>query len=129
MKKNIIVLIIIVLAVLIVGIYLVSAMGGSSKTTKQNENANTAGPITNSYRVEISNSNFTPSELRIKAGDNVIWTNKDSMPHTVTGDSSNEFNSQILEQERSYSHTFNSPGEYSYHCAIHPLMIGKIIVE
>ena len=86
-----------------------------------------SGPQT--YDVEIKNFAFSQSTLTIKKGDTVKWTNNDGASHTVVSDSGSEINSGTLAPGQSYSHTFNDAGTFAYHCAIHPSMKAKIIVE
>ena len=40
-----------------------------------------------------------------------------------------EHGSGVLNPGNTYAFTFNTPGTYSYHCAIHPQMRGTIIVQ
>lgn len=86
-------------------------------------------PATASNTVSISNFAFNPASLTIKQGDTVTWTNQDSAPHTVTSDSGNELASTKLASGQTYSHTFNTLGTFDYHCSIHTMMKGKIIVQ
>jgi len=72
---------------------------------------------------------FDTLTLHVNPGDTVVWTNKDSVQHTVTSDSGSELNSQYLSKGSSYSHTFITEGEFDYHCKPHPYMKGKIIVQ
>ena len=81
------------------------------------------------YNLEIKNFAFSPSSLTIKKGDKIIWTNQDSVSHTVTSDSGNELDSKLLPKGETYSHAFNTAGTYDYHCTPHPYMKAKIIVE
>src|SRR3989344_3277028 len=81
------------------------------------------------YNIEIKNFAYSPSELRIKRGDTITWTNKDSVRHTVTSDSGSEMDSELLSQGETYSVTFDSAGTYAYHCTPHPNMKARIIVE
>jgi plastocyanin len=81
------------------------------------------------YNVAITDYMFSPSQLIIRVGDTVIWTNDGSMGHTLTSDSGNELNSPIIASGSTYSHTFNIAGTYNYHCSIHSSMIGQIIVQ
>ena len=87
----------------------------------------TASPKT--YNIDIQNFAYKTKTLTIKKGDIVIWTNRDSVRHTVTSDSGNELDSELLSQSGSYSHTFAQTGTYDYHCKPHPYMTGTIIVE
>jgi amicyanin len=79
--------------------------------------------------VSIRNFAFSPSKITIKKGSQVVWTNKDSVGHTVTSDEGNELDSELLMQNDNYSHTFNEVGLFKYHCTPHPFMKGEVIVE
>lgn len=88
-------------------------------TTTPNQPANLTATVT------IQNFSFTPTPLTIKAGTTVTWTNNDPMPHQIK---SATFNSSPLSQGQTFQFTFSSVGSYDYSCAIHPSMLGKIIV-
>jgi amicyanin len=77
----------------------------------------------------MKNFAFDPAELKIKTGDKVVWTNKDSVPHNLISNAGNEIISPTIPVGGTYSHTFNTAGEYDYLCEIHTGMKGKIIVE
>lgn len=78
--------------------------------------------------VAIENFNYVAADLTVKAGTTVVWTNHDDVEHTVTA-SDNSFSSQSIPTDGQYSYTFNTPGTYSYFCAIHPFMTAKVIVQ
>ncbi|TSA44946.1 hypothetical protein D4R51_02730 [bacterium] len=82
----------------------------------------TAGAVT------IQNFAFSPASLTIKKGESVTWTNEDSAPHQIASDT-NAFSGNAINKGQTYSFTFNTAGEFDYHCAIHPSMKGKIIVQ
>ena len=79
------------------------------------------------YSVSIQNFAFSQKSINIKKGDTVVWTNKDSAPHTVTGVNDGPA-SGTLNNSSSYSFTFNSAGTFSYKCAFHPSMTGSVVV-
>jgi amicyanin len=89
----------------------------------------TTTQLTQTHSVDITGLSFSPAELRINAGDTVIWTNRDSVSHTVTSDTGNELNSPTLSQNQQYSHTFATAGTFNYHCTPHSFMKAKVIVE
>ncbi len=95
----------------------------------------TEKPTPKTYDVSIQNFSFAPSELKIKVGDKVTFTQKDSTSHTVDTDPHPAhtqllgFDSGSLSQGQSYTHTFTKAGTFTYHCSPHPSMKGKIIVE
>ena len=84
---------------------------------------------------------FDPNPVNIKVGDNVTWTNDDSQPHTVTSGTGpndpnigKEFDSSpgfkiLLSPFQTFSHKFDTAGEFPYFCQIHPNMIGKVVVS
>ena len=78
--------------------------------------------------VTIQNFAFSPATLTVKVGDKVTWTNQDSVGHSATADD-NSFDTGILQQGQSGSVTFSKAGTYTYHCSVHPMMKGTIIVQ
>lgn len=94
--------------------------------------------------VEITgDSVFEPGGVTIKAGEAIVWRNRDSQPHRLSTDpeqfdddvpvqspdGASPFTSGELLSNDRYSHTFDVPGDYIYACTIHPEMIGTITVE
>ncbi len=55
----------------------------------------------------------------------ITWTNRDSAPHTITGDN---FDSGSISQGSTFSQTFKDAGTFDYVCTIHPSMKGKVVV-
>jgi plastocyanin len=76
--------------------------------------------------VSIKNFAFNPKPLNIKVGTTVTWTNNDPMAHQIK---SATFNSSPLSNGQTFSFTFSTAGTYNYSCAIHPSMLGKIVVS
>jgi len=89
----------------------------------------TTASSVNEHDIEIQGFAFSQSELTIKKGETVTWTNLDEISHTVTSDEDAVFESPLLKKGQSFSHTFTEAGVYSYHCSPHPNMEAKIIVE
>lgn len=78
--------------------------------------------------VAIANFAFDPGTLNITAGTTVVFTNNDSTTHTATADDGS-WDTGNLAQGASASITFDTPGTYTYHCAIHPSMTATIVVS
>ena len=60
-------------------------------------------------------------------GEEVIWSNSDGVPHTVTvydGD----FDSGVFGTGELFAQTFDEAGEYDIFCSLHPEMTGTIRV-
>jgi plastocyanin len=61
---------------------------------------------------------YHPEPITISVGDTVVWKNLDTATHTVT-DTKGSFDSGDIGFNKTYSHTFNSAGTFTYHCTIH----------
>ncbi|HVV35031.1 MAG TPA: cupredoxin family copper-binding protein [Acidimicrobiales bacterium] len=75
----------------------------------------------------IAHFTYTPTDIRIHAGDTVVWRNDDDTIHTVTA-SRAEFTSGSIGKGQSYSVKFNAPGVYPYFCEPHEFMRGFVSV-
>lgn len=81
------------------------------------------------YKIEILNYAYSPTELEINVGDQVVWKNRDYSEHTITSIIDYELNSDFLKQGEKFSHTFEHPGEFEYFCRAYPYMRGRIVVN
>lgn len=83
------------------------------------------------YTVSIEKFGF--SNLSVKSGDTVSWSNTDSVTHTVTaepeGINNSRFDSGKLDPGSSFSFKFDEPGQFSYTCTLHPYMSGVVVVK
>ena len=79
-------------------------------------------------KIDIKEFMFAPKDLTVAVGTKVTWVNDDQIPHTVA-ETHKLFRSGALDTGDSYSWVFNTPGEYEYFCALHPQMLGKIVVS
>ncbi len=70
---------------------------------------------------------FSSASVTVAVGDTVTWHNTGQAPHTATADDGS-FDTGTVNPGGSGSHTFNSPGTFSYICTIHPNMKGTIRV-
>jgi plastocyanin len=78
-------------------------------------------------QVKIANFTFDPPILTVKAGTTVTWVNADDIPHVVS-EKDGKFRSSALDTDDKFSQTFSTVGTVEYFCAIHPHMMGKIVV-
>jgi len=101
-----------------------------NSTTTTTTTATTTTTVTVQNRsITIVNFAFNPSSMIINKGDTVIWTNNDSVPHQVVGDTLASLKAPVMNNGQKYSYTFKDAGTFAYHCAIHPSMKGNIIVK
>ena len=122
---------------------------GQNATTAAGQNATTsqapaaAGPPGAALTILEGSSvqgspDFDPDTLTVKKGDKITVTNKDTLPHTVTSgtgptdpNSAKQFDTSIIEPGATADiETTNiTPGDYPFHCSVHPYMTGKLVVQ
>jgi plastocyanin len=78
--------------------------------------------------VVIRSFAFTPSEVRIRAGERVTWINCDLEAHTSTSDA-DVWASPLLGPGDVFTQTFATAGEFPYFCEPHPFMVARVTVE
>ncbi|MGF6125271.1 plastocyanin [Pseudomonas frederiksbergensis] len=79
-------------------------------------------------KIDIKEFMFGPKDMTVPVGTKVTWVNDDQIPHTVA-ETHKVFRSGALDTNDTFSYVFNTPGEFEYFCALHPQMIGKIVVS
>jgi plastocyanin len=78
---------------------------------------------------------YSPSPLTISSGTMVIWTNRDTVSHTVTSGKANDdnagslFDSGLIKSGDQFEFTFRHSGTYDYFCSVHPWMTGQVIAQ
>ena len=77
-------------------------------------------------KVEVKNLVFTPAVVTAKAGDTIVWTNKDVLQHTATA-TGGGFD-VMLPPGKSGSAVVTKAGTFDYFCKFHPNMKGKVTV-
>ncbi|KUG19129.1 copper binding protein, plastocyanin/azurin family [hydrocarbon metagenome] len=92
-----------------------------------------SGQTPETVNIALIESTYYPASITVEPGTTVIWTNHDSVNHTVTS-TEDHFDSGRLAPGETFEFTFTDPGIYRYVCSIHPstpdpLMHGEIIVS
>jgi plastocyanin len=90
--------------------------------------AKSAAAETRGSEIKVDNFTFGPETITVAVNSTVTWVNKDDIPHVIA---SNDglFKSKALDTDDKFSYTFTKPGTYAYFCAIHPKMVGKVVVQ
>jgi len=87
---------------------------------------------TSNVGCEETNECFIPYMITVNPGDEVVWSNDDFAAHTVTSGvvptADGLFDSGIFMAGTTFSHTFDTLGNYDYFCMVHPWMIGQVLV-
>ena len=81
---------------------------------------------------EIKTFEFWPKVIEVHAGDVVTWHNQDNIEHTITSGTpeapDGAFASDPFGKGKSFTATFDKPGEYAYFCSKHKSMHGTVKV-
>jgi plastocyanin len=81
-----------------------------------------------SVSIEIENFTFAPETITVAPGTTVNFVNRDDIPHLVAADDGT-FRSKALDTGDTFSFTFEKAGQYGYFCALHPHMVGTVLVK
>jgi plastocyanin len=76
----------------------------------------------------LGNRAYIPDDLSVGVGTTVTWTNTDSVSHTSTSNAAG-WDSGIVAPGGRFSFAFQTAGTFEYHCAIHPGMVGTVVVR
>ncbi|MGZ3602266.1 MAG: cupredoxin domain-containing protein [Ktedonobacterales bacterium] len=90
--------------------------------------AQQAPVVTGVTQVTLTDYTFSPVNIRVVKGTTVTWINKDAASHNIVFDNNMAQSAILPAHSGNYSYTFLTPGTYTYHCGLHPEMVGKVIV-
>jgi len=117
------------IAVLVIA---VAAIAGALWLYNQNQ-ADMAAQQEEGPAVTITATGFSPAVIKIKAGQEVTWTNTDSSSHKLKADTTalTDFDSQDdLNKDDTYTYTFSNTGTFHYYDTANPSVLnGTVIVE
>ena len=85
--------------------------------------------LAKTHTVVVDAASFTPAKLTVKAGDTVVWVNRDFVDHTATSDKEGAFDSGTIAPGKEWKFKAAKKGEWGYTCTYHPSMKGTITVE
>ncbi|MFB5608244.1 MAG: plastocyanin/azurin family copper-binding protein, partial [Candidatus Nitrosomaritimum yanchengensis] len=76
---------------------------------------------------------YEPEVLHITSGTPVIWSNDDSVAHTVTSGTAQSgptglFDSGMIMAGETFEYAFILAGNIDYYCVVHPWMVGTVEV-
>lgn len=78
--------------------------------------------------IDIENFAYAPGNLRVPVGATVTWINRDSAPHSATGQDGS-WDTGLLKQGERAALAFDAPGTFEYYCTVHPNMQARLTVE
>jgi plastocyanin len=125
----------------------VTAASSSSSSTSSNSSSSAgaasaagAAPALSILQGASTQGNpaYAPATLTVKKGDSIQVTNKDSVPHTVTNgkDASDPTSGKLFDTSiinagstAQVSTAKLTPGDFPFHCSLHPYMTGLLKVQ
>ena len=84
--------------------------------------------------LECDEKCYRPFVSYVATGEEIIFVNMDSMPHTVTSGVPRDnqagtiFDSGMMSFSDSWNFSIDEAGEYQYFCMVHPWMLGTVNV-
>ena len=98
-------------------------MGGGANTSNASVSVGSQ-----SDSVEIRDLAFAPGNLQVPVGAKVTWTNYDDAPHSAKA-KDGTWDTGILSKGESKTLTFDTSGDYTYYCTVHPSMVARLQVR
>lgn len=94
----------------------------------------TAASLTRTVIIGTFFPYYSPTSVQIESGASISWENPTSDLHTITHDAcrTNEgcaFDSGAIGPNRTFTLHQLPPGHYPYHCTLHPIMRGVLVVQ
>lgn len=133
MKKNKILIVIVIAIVIAVGGVFAAVM--LSQTTTNPRQATPVIRPSKEAQVAITNNGFEPATLTVKKGTKVTWTNNGQTAHQIASnphpshDELKKLYSDVLNEKQSYGFSFSKAGKFNYHDELNPVVNGQIIVK
>ena len=104
--------------------------GMDTQNQSQSDSSSDSADAVEANAVTIKNFKFAPSDIKVKVGTTVTWTNQDGVKHNVmTEDGAPEkIEGELIAKGETFSYTFKKAGTYDYFCQPHPYMKGTVTV-
>ena len=71
---------------------------------------------------------FSPASITVSAGTTITWQNNDGVAHTSTSDNLT-WDTGTIAPGQSKATLLGTPGTFTYHCTVHPMMTGTVVVH
>jgi plastocyanin len=125
-------------AIAVVGTALLLAACGGSSTSGGADTCTPKGGITSGTGDQVVKINidastvgrYDPTAVSVTKGQTVEWDwVANDAQHSVTSDDTTTFDSGLCSAGAKFVVTFNTAGDFKYHCTIHSGMLGDVKVS
>ena len=104
--------------------------GGTACTPKGGTTSGTASQVVKINPDPNTVGTFAPPTVSVTKGQTVEWDWFDnSAQHSVTAEDTTTFDSGLCSAGAKFFVTFNTAGDFKYHCTIHAAMTGDVKVS
>jgi len=79
--------------------------------------------------IEMADLKFDPEEATAGVGQDICWTNEETIDHNAVAESGADFESELFGKGETFTTSVDTPGTVEYVCTIHPGMVGTIQVS
>ena len=105
-----------------------AALAGPAASSAQEEHMHGGAVPDVAAIVPIQFAAFGVPHVDVLAGETVRWTNNSVRVHTVNADDGTWASARLV-VDASFSHRFDTVGATTYHCTLHPFMLGEVDVH
>jgi plastocyanin len=78
--------------------------------------------------IAMTKESFQPETTTVSSDVHVVWTNNDTIPHSVTANDG-RFDSGAILPGKTFEWTASGSGDIAYHCIFHPSMTATLTVK
>jgi plastocyanin len=79
--------------------------------------------------IEMVDIEFDPEEATADVGQDICWTNEDSIDHNAVAESGATFESELFGKGETFTTSVDTAGTVDYVCTIHPAMTGTLTIQ
>ena len=104
-------------------------LSGCMKATTSPYGASAApAPVNQPNTVVMAGMAFSPASITVPVGTTITWQNNDGVNHTSTSDTG-VWDTGTIPPAGSKTTVFSTAGTFPYHCTVHSMMTGTVIVK
>jgi plastocyanin len=117
------------LAIVAIGVSIIVSACGSDSSSPPAPAPSTAADVTVTIQGNNASNSYAPNPVSMRVGQTIAWRNADSITHTATQDSGGFNTGAVAAAATSAATMMNTAGTFTYHCTIHPGMVGTVSVQ
>jgi plastocyanin len=117
------------IALAIISLLSFAAASCGSNSSSPTTPGNSGSLMTVFITGNLGAQSYSPSTMTVSTGQQINWKNNDNTVHTATLPGTFDTGNIPALSAHDNPVTFNTKGTFTYHCTLHPGMIGTIVVQ